>query len=336
MDAMSKSNMTEPILGIAISPAFAQDGIVFAGGNGGLWRSSDHGASWITNHFGSGNNGDPIPVTAVAMSPAFDVDKTVFVAIPGGIGRTHDGGETWTFAKLPLPAPLIATIVCSPAFADDEIAFAGTLEDGMFRTDDGGISWIPWNFGLHDRSILAIVVSPEFHTDDRIYAGTESGIYRSTNRGRSWRPVTATTDCAAVLSLGMTPTGNDTFDLLALTEDRCLLCLRPNEDRTESIDSNGIPENPLRFVSIPSETKPDRLFLAGNCEIVVSDDDGKTWSSGTTLPLDSGEITTFAPPISWNSDQIVFAGTSHGQIHRIHFANKHFGQVVSIETSDLG
>ncbi|MDX1541684.1 MAG: hypothetical protein R3349_09805, partial [Geminicoccaceae bacterium] len=133
---------------LAISPAFANDGVVFAGTANGLFRSADGGFGWQQvraapfDHRGY--------VEAVAVSPAFARDGTVLVSIRGeGTFRSRDGGTTFHEVAHELIrehnpptqyigfTPKFPAIVFSPDFAEDQtvFAFSGTT---LLRSTDGG------------------------------------------------------------------------------------------------------------------------------------------------------------------------------------------------------
>jgi photosystem II stability/assembly factor-like uncharacterized protein len=173
------------MLGFAVSPAFARDGICFIARDGGLLKTSDHGRTWQPLYGDAGETTD-FPTTAVAVSPSFTQDGVVLAAIPGGIGRSSDAGATWRFVRLPTPPPMISSIALSPAFGQDGCAFAGTALDGVLRTDDGGDSWQSWNAGLLDHEVLSLALSREFGTDCTVFAGTGTGLFQSRNGGRRW------------------------------------------------------------------------------------------------------------------------------------------------------
>ena len=81
---------------MAISPAFADDGTVFAGISGGVLKSTDRGDSWdrankgLTSRF----------VPALVVSPAYASDGTLFAGTTGdGVFKSVDGGGSWTQAE---------------------------------------------------------------------------------------------------------------------------------------------------------------------------------------------------------------------------------------------
>jgi photosystem II stability/assembly factor-like uncharacterized protein len=76
--------------------------------------------------------------------------------------------------------------------------YAGTAGGGVWKSVDGGVSWENISDSIHLASVGAIAV--DTHNDKIVWAGAgetnprndvipESGLYRSKNGGRSWKPV---------------------------------------------------------------------------------------------------------------------------------------------------
>ncbi len=196
MDARDSGELPDTINALALAPG----GVCFAARNAGLFRSGDGGQSWQLA-YASLNLDAPLATTAVVLSPNFASDQTVLVGANGGVLCSADGGQSWQITMLPEPAPLVTRLALSPNFAADRLAFAGTLEDGMFRSHDGGASWAAWNFGLLDPGVLALALSPDFARDQTLFVGADSGLFCSSNSGRSWREVELPSGFTAVLSI---------------------------------------------------------------------------------------------------------------------------------------
>ncbi len=143
--------------------------------------------------------------SAVAVSPDFVRDRTVFAGCSGGIVCSYDAGQTWHVITLPTPPSIVSCLAFSPSYADDGVAFLGTMEDGVYRSADRGQNWARWNFGLFDLRVLALAVSPDFSHDETVFAGTETGIYISKSGGRSWRPLLLPDEAAPVMCLAVSP-----------------------------------------------------------------------------------------------------------------------------------
>jgi photosystem II stability/assembly factor-like uncharacterized protein len=165
-----------------------QDGasLVFAGLSGELLRSTDGGASWELARKPS-----PGPVyTALVPSPDFTRDGRLFAGtVEDGVLIYQDDGRDWAMWNFGLLDSNVLCLAVSPAFADDETLFAG-VQSGLFCSANGGRSWREIELPIGYAAVLSLALSPDFAEDGTLFAGTEDGgLFRSTDRGCSWQPV---------------------------------------------------------------------------------------------------------------------------------------------------
>ena len=74
--------------------------------------------------------------------------------------------------------------ICASPHNGDEL-FVGCDVGGFYHSADGGGSYRIWNMGLEDYFVECIVPHP--HDLQVIYLGCQSGVYKSTDRGQTWR-----------------------------------------------------------------------------------------------------------------------------------------------------
>jgi photosystem II stability/assembly factor-like uncharacterized protein len=199
----------EPLV-IAVSPDYAVDGTVYAGGmNGHIFRSTDGGLTFTCIRKG-GLRG---AVKSLAISPNFSSDKMIFASIgtfdlsrvttsvlgiriksKDAVLRTSDGGETWQPAGrgLPLTHGTGIRLAISPKFETDRTVFAATAE-GLFRTNDRGDSWDKTGgrpgYG-RDSYIEAIAISPNYVKDGEILVSVRGmGLFKSIDGGETFNQV---------------------------------------------------------------------------------------------------------------------------------------------------
>lgn len=272
-----KTTVEDITYDLAASPNFARDKVCFAARSSGLYRSDDGGHTWH-DAYECMELQSPIPTMAVALSPCFASDHSIFAGVPGAILRSFDGGQNWHISRLPLPPPVISTLFTSPDYGKDGTLLAGAVKDGVFWSTDRGRHWEVWNFGLYDPNIHCMAISPSFAEDKTVFVGTETDIFRSINGGRSWQQAGFPTEFAPVLSLALSPgypgdgllwAGSATCGLFC-SEDRGLSWARAGGDViTEAV--NQI------ILSADYPACPDLLLLL-NSRLLVSRDDGKSWS----------------------------------------------------------
>lgn len=181
---------------------------------GGVWKTTDAGASWRNVTDGFLNVGS---VGAVAVAPS---DANVVYVGTGeadirgnfshgdGVYRSVDAGKTWAHVGLD-DTRQIGRIVVHPADAD--VVYVAALghvfgpndQRGVFRSVDGGATW---ERVLHvDDRTGAIDVAIDPNNPRVLFAcfwrtvrtpwslesgGAGSGLYRSTDGGDTWTPLT--------------------------------------------------------------------------------------------------------------------------------------------------
>jgi photosystem II stability/assembly factor-like uncharacterized protein len=186
------------ISALALSPAHARDGIVFAGTmEDGILRSGDRGSQWTPWNFGLLD----LAVGCVAVSPDFATDETVYLGTSTGIFRSTNGGRAWREVNLPLDYEPVLSLAISPGYAQDGVLFAGTETHGLWSSADGGQSWERLGSELIPGPVNNILLSPTFSTDGTLLVNPGIGLLVSQDRGvtwASWNNAAAELEVAAV------------------------------------------------------------------------------------------------------------------------------------------
>jgi photosystem II stability/assembly factor-like uncharacterized protein len=108
----------------------------------------------------------------------------LYAASGDGIARLGDEDGAWTVG-MSLVGSGAQCLAVDPA--DGDRVYAGLREDGVRRSDDGGAGWV--DVSPPGRAVFSLAVSP---ADGTLYAGTEpSALYRSSDRGSTWRELHA-------------------------------------------------------------------------------------------------------------------------------------------------
>ena len=147
-----------------------------AGHWGGIYKTTDGGATWISTTLRD------VPVNTALL--VTDTDRLYAGAINtwsddqiGGVYRSDDEGQTW--ARSGLTGTAIADMEVDPRFPDQ--VYAGSQGEGIYKSEDGGASWqqrFPYGW------IWDIALDPE--DPDIVYAIVDADIYRSIDAGNSW------------------------------------------------------------------------------------------------------------------------------------------------------
>jgi photosystem II stability/assembly factor-like uncharacterized protein len=136
----------------------------------GVYRSIDHGTNWIPV-----NNG--LPINSIKLSPYFTldaVDTTLYVGTNVGLYRSTDYGDSWVVLDTVLTNGWVYTVA-----SIGTTLFVGT-GSGIYSTHDG-LSWTPVSTDLGPTCLFA--------DGTNLFGGTIGGVFRSTDYGASWEEV---------------------------------------------------------------------------------------------------------------------------------------------------
>jgi len=197
--------------------------------NGGVWRSTDYGSTWepIFDDQPTGSIG------AIAVAPSNP--DVIYVGSGAGIIRpdlstgdgmykSTDGGRTWTHLGL-RDSQMIADVVVDPN--DPDLLFVAALghpygpneERGIFRSTDGGRTFEKVLYRDEYTSGNDVVLDPsdpntvyatlwqqqQGFRESSEFGGSGNGIFKSTDGGTTWRPLTAGLPSVIEANLAIAP-----------------------------------------------------------------------------------------------------------------------------------
>ncbi|MEM7385315.1 MAG: hypothetical protein AAF514_10250, partial [Verrucomicrobiota bacterium] len=146
---------------------------VYAGVDGDLYKSNDHGKQWSLVRSGAGR--------AIAIEPLDH--NVVYGAMNGGIAKSTDAGTTWTTYTFPDPQVGVPTALAIDPKAPN-LLLAGTYSGKVFRSSDSGQTWRETSSPPANR-VTTIAIDP--HNAHTMWLGTDSrGIYKSIDGGDTW------------------------------------------------------------------------------------------------------------------------------------------------------
>ncbi|HKP13322.1 MAG TPA: hypothetical protein VJZ91_14475, partial [Blastocatellia bacterium] len=153
--------------------------VIFAGTSEGLWRTKDGGKRWMLvtskSHV----------IRSVIVTP--DKPSRVLIATDDyGVLESNNLGEDFAEANTGFIHRHILAIL--PDAQERGRLLASVFHDGsagsVFVSGDGGESWRSSARGLGARDVFAFYQMPD--DPSMIYAGTNTGVFRSNDRGASW------------------------------------------------------------------------------------------------------------------------------------------------------
>jgi photosystem II stability/assembly factor-like uncharacterized protein len=282
--------------------------------NGGVWKTDDYGRTWRPIF----DDQPTQSIGAIAVAPS-DPD-VVYVgsgeglhrpdlSIGDGIYKSIDAGKTWRHLGLP-DAQQISQIVVDPR--NPNRVFAAVLghpygpseQRGVFRSLDGGQTWQRVLYKDASTGASDIEIDPKDPrvlyaalweerlgpTEDNYeFRGTGGGLYKSTDGGTTWRPLTGLPANAAQFNLAIAPSQpRRLYVALSTTEPGEYGTGRGNAlYRSDDTGATWIQittdERPLMrpggdmMVPVVDPKDPDVVYVA-SIVAMKSADGGKTWT----------------------------------------------------------
>jgi photosystem II stability/assembly factor-like uncharacterized protein len=154
---------------------------------------------------------------------------------------------------------------------------------GLFRSRNLGGTWLYADVGLFLNAALTVAVDPR--NPNHLMMGTDIGLYRSNNGGRSWSPEAQGLIFGAVFAIAFSADGES------------VICAAPTgvfRLRDGHWGRAIAPDGAAPGRSIAFGSAPDRIYLLGNKELFISEDDGQSYRRLRDGPTDDTPIAALA------------------------------------------
>ncbi len=207
----------------------------------------------------------------------------------------------------------VPTIVLSPEFSTDHLAFAAT-NAGIFRSRDGGLSWEVSGDGLSSFAAQSIAFSPFFATDHTIFAGSADGsLYRSTDGGDSWVFQVRLGQGSSVVAMATASTADRGIVVMAGTLVEGVFASTGGDWKQQN---SGLPDlSVIDLVLSPNFGQDQTAFVATEGGLQATVDGGRSWRQVLAPPGDDSiQCVELSPAFA--SDRTIFVGTEEQGILR--------------------
>jgi photosystem II stability/assembly factor-like uncharacterized protein len=270
-------------IGYTVTSFIQNDGALFAGTYGGVYRSTDGGIEWSKPVYP-----DPGPsVNAMVVHNGF-----LFAATSDfRILRSTDNGLAWFTADTGM-GKTDSRLVLAVGVAGDAL-YASTLMDGIFRSTDNGETWVPATNGIRDPTTFAFI-----DHDGYIFAGTDYGLFRTGNNGELWTRVKGLSQEPTPMMIGFAVIK----DLLFIATTNGLYRW---DDEHDTVVSAGLQGKYVVDVVVSGLTMYAAIYDSG---VFVSWDAGVTWQ-----PMNDG-LTDLKLTSLTLLGQKLYAGVENGGI----------------------
>jgi len=301
-----------PVFAIAVDPV-NDHAVIAGGGQGGLYRSADGGATWTRVQRGSA------AVLTIAFSP-FNPTLVLAGTRDGGALMSTDGGAKWSSV-----AGLGGRQVRAFGFARTVIV-AGT-DHGVYSSDTGA-AWT--SLGLSTSSIDAIAVAA-VNPPVRLIAGGDSGpsgtvpLWTSADAGATWTALKPAISGTIITRIAAGPLpSNGTVRPLVLGTNTGLFISQDNGTTFTSLSSGAL---------LPSTDYTQVGFTAAHSDrFYVTSDGGGGQSGGIWATGDSGQhFSSLRPPlqsvtaiaVSGDEQPILYVATFRPSDHAVFLWSYH-------------
>ncbi|HTZ53917.1 MAG TPA: hypothetical protein VMB20_02555 [Candidatus Acidoferrum sp.] len=275
----------------------------YAGGLGGLFKTSDGGVTWK-----SAFNNEPVSsVNAIAVAPS--APSTVYIGtgetnlrndvlFGDGVWRSNDAGTTWAHNGLDAVGS-IAQIAVDPA--DAQRVFVAALGDvygpsqdrGIYRTSDGGATWTKVLYTDDRTGGSSIAMDPSntrhllagmwegWRTPYHLTSGgANDGVYETMDGGEHWTRLQAhglPTGVMGRIAIAFAP--SNPKRVYALIESAQGTLWRSDDggaNWTMVNAAHGIDQRPFYFTSLTVDPKNADTVYFMSVQMWRSTDGGKT------------------------------------------------------------
>ncbi|MDE2356871.1 MAG: glycosyl hydrolase, partial [Alphaproteobacteria bacterium] len=290
---------------LAVAGVESEPGVYYFGAAaGGVWKSTDSGATW-SPIFDKAPNASIGAIAVAPSNPNILYVGTGEGALRGditwgdGVWKSTDAGKTWTHIGLS-DTRQIGALIVDPTNPDVVLvaaeghAFGPNAARGVFRTADGGKTWTKVLYKDENTGAVDVTFDP---TNPRIvYAalwqarrlpwnfssgGPGSGLYRSTDGGLTWTQLTGHGLPDGLLGrIDVSVSKADPKRVYAMIEAEAGGLYRSDDAGqtwTRVSDDGRIRQRAWYFSKIYADPKAVDTVYALNTGMLKSTDGGKTW-----------------------------------------------------------
>lgn len=287
-----------------------QPNVFFVGvNNGGVWKTDDYGRTWrpLFDRAPTGSVGD-VAVSAshpdILYVGSGEGLHRPDLSVGDGIFKSTDGGNSWTHMGLD-DVQQVGRVIVHPANPD--VVFVAGLghpygpneERGVFRSLDGGRNWEKVLYVDHNTGAVQVEFDPvnprilyadlwehrEGPWENARFSGSDSGLYKSTDGGSTWRRLTqglpGSEQGLGRIGVGISPSNpNRVYATVDASEEGGIYRSEDGGESWTLVNSDRrLWGRGGDFAEIRVHPRNPDVVFVGNIASYRSDDGGHTWTS---------------------------------------------------------
>lgn len=229
---------------------------------GGVWASSDHGATWRSA------SGDLPSLVVFGLAVDAVVAEHLYLVLGGaGVYESKDAGESW--AKVGAPPGLPSDVTDLIVDPSNGLRLYVRAQNGIYRSDNGGATWQP----SLDGAASHLVMAPS--DPNVLYAGLPGqGVFRTRDGGARWTRLLGGADAIDVKVAVTAADAAVIYTRFKITSTENLVYGTNDGGRSWSLRSE--PDWYVELIAA-DDTDAQRVYVAG-VKVYRSDDGGATWA----------------------------------------------------------
>jgi photosystem II stability/assembly factor-like uncharacterized protein len=309
--------------------------------NGGVWRTTDYGQTW--RPIFDGQPTGSVGAVAVARSNpnvlyvgSGEGLQRPDLSTGDGVYKSSDGGKTWKNVGL-RDGQQIPAILIDPADAQRVFVavlghpYGANAERGVFRSTDGGTTWAKVLYKDENTGAVALAFEPgnartvyaalwsarQGPWENGAWQGPTSGLYKSTDGGTQWRPLTKGLPTAeqGLGRIGLDVAPSDPKRLYAMVDAPQLGGIYRSDDAGESWQRVGSERRVWGrgsdFAEVRVDPKNKDVIYVANTSLYRSTDGGKTFTAIRGAPGGDDYHTVWINP---DDPQIILTASDQGAV----------------------
>ena len=279
----------------------------FGSVGGGVWKTINAGRTWLPIF-----DSQPVAsIGAIAVAPSNtnvvyvgtgEADMRSQISYGNGMYKSSDAGRTWTHIGLD-DTRQIGKVIVDPRSPDVVFvaalghAYGANPDRGVYRSRDGGATWQKVLFKGNDVGAIDLVFDPSDMRAQTIYAalwntrrppwsiyppsyGPGSGLYKSTDGGSNWQPLTRGLPADGVGRIGIAVAPSNPTRVYAIVDAKTGGLFRSDDAGatwTKTSGDNRIWGRGWYFGKVVVDPKNADLVYVSNTGVYRSRDGGKTF-----------------------------------------------------------